>query len=162
MLLNPSKTEAVLFGTRVQRDKIDTAVGVDVAGALIQFGDSVKLLGVNQDATLSFDRHIKEVIRSCSYHTRALRYIRPSLNLEAAKMIAQGIVSARLDYCNSLLHGTSAGNFDRLQVAQNALARAVCQTPWSLSATELRHSLHLLHVRRDVRLQTSNDHLQDS
>ena len=65
----------------------------------------MKLLGVNLDAMLSFDRHVKEVIRSCSYHTRALMYIRPSLNLEAAKMIAQGIVSARLDYCNSLLHG---------------------------------------------------------
>ena len=88
MLLNPSKTEAVLFGTRLQRDKIDTAIGVDVAGALIQFSDSVKLLGVNLDAMLSFDRHVKEVIRSCSYHTRALRYIQPSLNREAAKMIA--------------------------------------------------------------------------
>ena len=132
MLLNPSKTEAVLFGTRLQRDKIDTAIGVDVAGALIQFSDSVKLLGVNLDATLSVDRHVKEVIRSCSYHTRALRYIRPSLNLEAAKMIAQGIMSARLDYCNSLLHGrpTWAGNLDRLQVAQNALARTVCQSTW--------------------------------
>jgi len=38
-------------------------------------------------------------------------------------MIAHGIVSARLDYCNSLLSGTSGGNSDRLQVVQNALAR---------------------------------------
>ena len=58
MLLKTSKTEAMLSGTRLQRDKIDTAVGVDVAGALIQFSDSVKLLGVNLDATLSFDRHV--------------------------------------------------------------------------------------------------------
>jgi len=52
-------------------------------------------------------------------------------------MIAPGIVSARLDYCNSLLSGTSGGNFDRLQVVQNALARTVCRAPWASSVTKL-------------------------
>jgi len=47
MMLNPSKTEAVLFGARVQRAKVDTAAGVEVAGVSVPFGDSVKLLGVN-------------------------------------------------------------------------------------------------------------------
>jgi len=32
LLLNPTKTTAVLFGTKVQRDKIMTASGIDVAG----------------------------------------------------------------------------------------------------------------------------------
>jgi len=150
MLLNPGKTEAVLFGTRPQREKIDTASGIDVAGVIVPFSDSVKLLGVKLDATLSLDRHVTDVVRSCSYHTRALRHIRPSLNLDAAKMIAHGIVSARLDYCNSLLYGTSTGNMDRLQVAQNALARAVCCAPWSTSVTELRQSLHWLPIRQRV------------
>ena len=67
------RSSAVWYA-RLQRDKIDTAIGVDVAGALVQFSDSVKLFGVNLEATLSFDRHVNEVIRSCSYHTRALRY----------------------------------------------------------------------------------------
>jgi len=47
MMLNPSKTEAVLFGTLVQRAKVDTAAGVEVAGVSVPFGDSGKLLGVN-------------------------------------------------------------------------------------------------------------------
>jgi len=34
MLLNPNKTEAVLFGTCVQRKKIDTSAGIDVTGSL--------------------------------------------------------------------------------------------------------------------------------
>src|SRR5664279_174211 len=122
MLLNPAKTEAVLFGTHVQQKKIDTASGITVAGAQIDFSDSVKLLGIHLDSTISLDRHVTEVVRSCSFHARALRHIRPLLNRQTAMMVAQGIVPARLDYCNSLLYGTSASNLDRLQVAQNALA----------------------------------------
>jgi len=80
LLLNPAKTEAVLFGTKVQRYKIMTASGTDVAGTEVPFRDSVKLLGVRLDSALTMDRHVTEVIRSCSYHTRALRHIRPLLS----------------------------------------------------------------------------------
>ena len=150
MLLNPNKTEAILFGTRGQRAKVSTAAGIDVAGAHVDFGDSAKLIGVHLDSTLSMDRHVSELVRGCSYHTRALRHIRPLLSLDAAKMIAQGIVTARLDYCNSLLCGTSTHNINRLQVSQNALARAVLAAPWSVSATELRRSLHWLPIRQRI------------
>ena len=74
-MLNPGKTEAVLFGVRAQRNKIDTASGIDVAGAIVPFSESVKLLGVTLDATLSMDRHVSEVVRNCNFHTRALRHI---------------------------------------------------------------------------------------
>jgi len=72
ILLNPSKTEAVLFGTRIQRDKVPTSGGIDVAGTLVPFRDTVKLLGVTLDSALSVDRHVTEVDRSCNYHIRAL------------------------------------------------------------------------------------------
>jgi len=65
------------------------------------------------------DRHVIQVICSCSYHTRALRHIRPLMTLDAAKMVGQSIVSYRLAYANALLHGTSTSNINRLQVAQN-------------------------------------------
>jgi len=90
----------------------------------LPFRDSVKLLGVTLDSVLTMDRH---VIRRCSYHTRALRHIRPLLALDVAKMIGHSIVSSRLDYANALLHGTSVYNINRLQVTQNSLVRKVCQ-----------------------------------
>ena len=75
LLFNPAKTEAILFGTRVQRQKISTSGGVDIAGSVVPFCDHVKLLGVTLDATLTMDRHVTDVIRSLEYHTRALRHI---------------------------------------------------------------------------------------
>jgi len=136
MLLNPDKTEAVLFGTLPLRKKIPRAGGIDVTGAVVPFCDTVKLLGVTLDSALSMDWHVTEVIRSCSYHhTRALRHIRPLLTLDVAKSVGHSIVASRLDYANALLHGTSTSNLHRLQVAQNSLARALCQAPHSVSAT---------------------------
>jgi len=65
-------------------------------------------------------------------------------------MIVHGIVSAQLDYCNSLLSGTLGGNFNWLQVVQNALARKVCRASWVSSVTELRRSLYWLPIRQRV------------
>jgi len=96
------------------------------------------------------DRHVTDVIRRCNFRIRALRHIRSSLDLHTAKMIAHGFVSARLDYCNRLLSGTSGGNFDRLQVVQIALARTMCRAPWAGSITELRRSLHWVPIRQRV------------
>jgi len=98
------------------------------------------------------DQHVTGVIRSCSYHIRALWHIRPCLTMDAAKLIAQGqgLVTTRLDYGNGLLLGTTARNLGRLQVAQNALTRAVCQAPRFFSATDLRCSLHWLLIRQRI------------
>jgi len=150
LLLNPTKTEAVLFGTRVQRDKIPTASGIDVAGTVVPFRDPVKLLGVTLDSALTMDRHVTEVRRSCNYHIRARRHMRPLLTLDVANTIGHSTVASRLDCANALLHGTSAGNLDRLQVTQNSLARTVLQAPYSVSATELRQQLHWLPIRQRI------------
>lgn len=150
LLLNPSKTEAVVFGTASRLRSTDITGGVTVAGSSLQFSDTVKLLGVELDQALSMDRHVSSVVSSCNFHIRALRHIRPRLTLDAAKCVAVSIIGARLDYCNSLLHGTSQRNLDRLQRVQNSLARVVTQAPPRSSATELRRQLHWLPIRQRV------------
>jgi len=102
----------------------------------VTFADAVKLLGVSLDST--------NVVRACTYHARALQHIRPLLTVDAAKTIASAIVGARLDYCNSLLLGTSEYNLDRLQRVQNRLAHVVL--PFLAGATEARRELHWLPV----------------
>jgi len=155
LLLNPGKTEAVIFGTRQRLAGVASLGGLNVAGSTVQFSDALKLLGVTLDATLSFDKHVSNVVRACNFHIRALRHIRPLLTLEAAKTVAVSIVGSRLDYCNSLLYGTTERNFDRLQRVQNILARAVLQASWSASAHGLLQELHWLPVRQRVRFKVA-------
>jgi len=100
-----------------------------------------------------YSYNVANVAQSCSYHTRALRHIKPVLSLDCAKDIATSIVGTRLDYCNSLLLGTSQRNFDRLQRLQNNLARVVLQAPARASATDLRRELHWLPIDERVKFK---------
>ena len=56
LLLNPTTTEAVIFGTSQRLSQVNRTQGVRVAEADVQFADYVKLLGVTLDSTLSFDK----------------------------------------------------------------------------------------------------------
>ena len=111
MMLNPTKSEVIAVGTRVQAAAAAASGTVEIAGSQVPFSSDVKLLGVTIDSTVSFDKHISSVVRGCNYHLRALRHIRPLITTDVAKSVACSLISSRLDYCNSLLHGTSAKTF---------------------------------------------------
>ena len=84
------------------------------------------------------------------FHIRALRHIRPSLTTEACKTIASAIVGSRLDYCNSLLAGTSVSNLARLQLVQNTLAWVVTEKSCFCYITLVLSELHWLPVRHRI------------
>jgi len=58
MLLNPSKTEAVLFGTRAERKKLTRPLGSTLLQSRLHSSSTVKLLGVTLDEDLSLNRHV--------------------------------------------------------------------------------------------------------
>ena len=99
---------------------------------------------------MSFDKQVSETCKACFFHIRALRHIRPSLTTEASKTIAAAIVGSRLDFCNSLLAGTSVSNLTRLQRVQNTLARVVAQKPRFCHITLVLSDLHWLSVRHRI------------
>ena len=64
------------------------------------------------------------------------------MSLDTAKSVVLCIVAFRLDYCNSLLFGTSQRDLDKLQRIHNLLARTVVNATWSANAAEITLSLH--------------------
>ena len=58
LLLNPEKTEAIIFGTRQRLAGIQTSADVSVAGTVVHFAEAVKLLGVTLDSASNFDQHV--------------------------------------------------------------------------------------------------------
>jgi len=150
MMLNPTKSETIAVGTRAQVAVAAASGAVDIAGSQVPFSDCVKLLGHTIDSTLSFDKHVSNVVRGCNYHIRALRHIRPVITPEVATTVACSMVSSRLDYCNSLLHGTTAKNIKRLQTVQNDLARTVLQVSRRTSASQSLKNLHWLPIKQRI------------
>ena len=151
--LNPSKSEAIAFHNPRSKPLAALAESIGmilVAGSPIKLQSSIKNLGVYLDSTMSFDKQVSETCKVGYFHIRALRHIRASLTTDASKTIAAAIVGSRLDFCNSLLAGTSVSNLARLQRVQNTLARVVAQKPRFCHITPVLSDLHWLPVRHRI------------
>ena len=155
MLLNPDKSEVMLLGTRTQTQKFVHRSSVAVAGSNIKFSMKLKSLGVTLDQSLTFDDHIKNVVKASNFHIRALKHIRPMLSSEVANMVACSVVNIKLDYCNSLLYDTSKKNFDKLQRIQNHLARVVSGTARRDHIRPVLKALHWLPVTQRVQYKVA-------
>ena len=99
---------------------------MSVAGTNVAVCDTLKSLGLKLDSTLSFNHHVTDVVRSCSYHIRVLRHLLNSLSRDTANTVARNIVGSRLDYCNSLFYGAGEKTLNQIQRIQNNLTRVVC------------------------------------
>ena len=127
--LNSSKTEFLLIGTKLQREKFLNNFPCLILGQDTNPSTSAKNLGVLFDSSLNFREHISQTCRACFYHIRDLCRMRKSLSLDLAKQIAVALVSSKLDYCNSLIHNIPENDTARLQRVQNCLARVVTKAP---------------------------------
>ena len=154
LLLNPSKTEVLITGTRQQVTKFESSTPaiqtIRFADTVIPYTKSVRILGVTIDSHLTFDKHVTNVVQSCNYHIRSLRHIRKLIDKDTAATLACSIVSSRHDYCNALLYGITSKNMNRLQRVPNSLARVVCNAPYRSSSLPLRKALHWLPVEQRV------------
>jgi len=147
LALNPSKSEATIIGTgaKLRTDcKIDAVL---LGDARIPIAECVKSLGVSIDSTLSFNQHVENVCKASHYHIRALRHIRQCLDDDTARTVASSMVGARLDYCNSLLYGTTTTNINKLQRVQNSLARVVTGNRRYDHITPVLAELHWLKIQ---------------
>ena len=116
--LNPEKTEFIITGQKAIRESLAPIFPVPLLQNNISPSVEVKNLGVIFDSDNSFDNHVAKICRACYYHLRDLRRIRKFLSDETAILLANAMVSSRLDYCNSLLYGVSKSNIAKLQRVQ--------------------------------------------
>ena len=124
LTVNPSKTEFLLIGTNQQCSKIISS-SISFLGIPISPTTHARNLGVEFDSELSYSQHITHICRSSYYQIRQLRQIRSSLDMNSAKLLANALVSSKLDYCNSLFYNLPKTSINRLQHVQNSLARFV-------------------------------------
>ena len=102
------------------------------------------------DERLTFSDQISSVSKSCYYHIRQLRCIRPYLDTKTASTIAISTVHSKLDYCNSLYHNLPKSQITRLQQIQKSLARAVVKAPKFSHTTPILRSLHWLKITERI------------
>ena len=134
LLLNPDETEAVVFGTRKRLPQLHLSRGIDVSGTRIDFVESIKLLGVVLDASLTFEKTCAGcrtwiMWMPCSHQSTTAH--QTTSDIGRRKDLRCSHRHSRLDYCNSLLQGTSAANLD-MQTATGSGCTGVCRCPGTM------------------------------
>ena len=150
LLLNPSKIEFLLIGTKQQRLKFSDLTNLSLSNDIIPVSSSARNLGFIFDSDMSFFEQINSVSKSCHFHIRDIRRIRHILPLSAATALANSLVSSKLDYCNSLYSGISQSNLNKLQRIQNSLARVITNTSKYQHITPTLKKLHWLPIKQRI------------
>ena len=151
--LNPDKTEFLLIGVKVQREKFSSLFPTQLLEEEVIPAPSARNLGIVFDNALNFKNHISLTCRACYYHIRDMRRIRGFLTPSVAKTIATSLIGSRLDYCNSLFYNITERELTKLQGVQNCLARVVTKSPRFCHITPLLKSLHWLPIRYRIKFK---------
>ena len=156
--LNASKTEFIILGNKRQRSLLEPHLPVNILGNLLQPSESVRNLGVWFDADFSFSKHVQNVCKGCFAQLRDFRRVRRYLTTDASILVANALVSSRLDYCNSLFRSLSKFNLHKLHAMyiQNSAARIVSNTSKFTSISPIHRALHWLPLESHSIFKTAN------
>ena len=80
---------------------------ITIGNAKIPFKQSVKNLGLTLDCHLTMNARVTNTARTCYFELRRLASIRRFLTSTATATLVSAFVSSRIDYCNSLLFGST-------------------------------------------------------
>ena len=147
--LNDNKTEVVLLGTRQQLEKLESngEFKVKTGSEIIKPVSSARNLGYFMESQLKSKTHITKVCGTSYSTLKNIARIHSLLTPETAKIIVQGLVINKLDYCNALLLGTSGHQLSRLQMTQNMGCRVISSLKKHDHVSNAMKELHWLKVQ---------------
>ena len=145
--LNDSKTELMVVTSKRSKHLHNPPTSITIGNAQIPFKQSVKNLGFTLDCHLTMNAHVSNIARTCYFELRRLASIRRFLTSTATATLVSAFVLSIIDYCNSLLFGSTNDVTSHLQRIQNYAARVILRLPMSSSITIHLKSLHWLPVK---------------
>ena len=145
--LNDNKTELMLVTSNRTKLLHSLPTSITIGNAQIPFKQSVKNLGFTLDCHLTVNAHVSNIARTCYFELRRLASIRRFLTSTATATLLSAFALSRIDYCSSLLFGSTHDVPSHLQRIQNYAARGILRLPKSSSIAIHLRSLNWLPVK---------------
>ena len=145
--LNDNKTELMLVTSKRTKHLHNLPTSITIGNAQIPFKQSVKKFGFTLDCHLTMNAHVSNIARTYYFELRRLASIRRFLTSIATATLVSAFVFSRIDYCNSLLFGSTHDVTSHLQRIQNYAARVILRLPKSSSITTHIKSLNCFPVK---------------
>jgi hypothetical protein len=154
LLANNKKSMCILTGSKTDLGKCKTPNLLPYITAS-GFASDVKDLGFWLSANLDTKKHVSNASRGFYLALRNLWHIRPFIDVDTAKAAVVALATTRLDFCNSLLNGSTSSEISSMQRMQNAAARLVYGIRSRFtSASSLLRDLHWLRISSRVKFKT--------
>ena len=150
--LNDNKTELMLVTSKRTKHLHNLPTSITIGNTQIPFKKSVKNLGFTLDCHLTMNAHFSNIARTCYFELRRLASIRRFLTSTATASLVSAFVLSRIDYCNSLLFGSTHDVTSHLQrMSLTCCIKSHC-TPATLAPahTPCLFSIDLLTVRQHL------------
>ena len=144
--LNDNKTELMLVNSKRTKHLHNLPTSITIDNAQIHFKQSVKNLGHTLECHLTMNVHVSNIARTCYSKPHRLASIRRFLTSTTTATLVSAFALSRIDYCNSLLFGSTHDVTSHLQRIQIYAARVILRLPKSFSITIHLKSLHWLPV----------------
>ena len=144
--LNPSKSEIIIFHPASTSPYICVSRVYFTPDLNLTTQSTVHLLGMTLDSCLTYDNHVTSLMKSTYNHIRNVASVRKLLSIPHIKSLVNAIIMSKLDYCNSLLYGTSSYNLTRLQLLQNSAAKVIYGRRKRDRVSDILEELHWLRV----------------
>ena len=145
--LNDNKKQLMLVTSKRTKHLHYLPTSLTIGNYQISFKQSLKNLGLTLDCHRMMNAHVSYIARICYLKLRHLASIRRFLTSNATATLVSAIVLSRIDYCKSLLFGSTHDMTSHLQRIQNYAARVILRLPMSSSITTHLISLHWLPVK---------------
>ena len=145
--LNDNMTDIMLVTSKRTKHLHSLPTSITMGSAQIPFKKSVKNLGITLDCHLTMIAHDSNIARTCYLELRRLASIRRFLTSTATATLVSAFALSRIDYCNSLLSGSTHDVTSHWQRIQNYAARVILRLRKSSNITIHLRSLHWLPVK---------------
>ena len=120
--LNDSKTELMLVISKRTKHLHNLPTSITIGNAQITFKQSAKNLGFTLDCHLTMNAHVSNVALTCYFELRSLVSICGFQTSTATATLLSAFALTRIDYCSSLLFGSTHDVTSHLQRIQNYAA----------------------------------------
>ena len=139
--LNDNNTELMLVTSKRTKHLHNLPTSITIGNAQIPFRQSVKNLGFTLECHLTMNARVSNIARTCYYELRRLASIRRFLASTSTATLVSAFVLSRIDYCISLLFGSTHDVASHLQRIQHYAARVILRLPESSNITTHLKSL---------------------
>ena len=149
LVANPNKFQMMILGAN--NIPMSSLPSLEVVGITILPSESVKLLGITLDKSLTFSDHISNLCVTASRNLRCLARLRNFLTIKQAMLLYNAFIKSVFGYCPLIWMFCQKGSYKKIELIQKRSLRVVFNDN-ILSLSELYEKegifpFHTMHLR---------------